>query len=95
LFDCETAADAGLGLDGRLESTDEKVERRFSHVDCVTLEVHADVSLVSSPAFSDSDAIVSPPSLEYRLRFNDLLLPAEAGLAWPGVGSRELADRRD
>lgn len=32
-FDCETVAEPGRGLEGRLESREENVERRFSQVD--------------------------------------------------------------
>ena len=95
LFDCETAAEASLGLEGRLESLEEKAESRFSHVGCVTLEDHTGVSVMSSPAFSCSDAIVSPPSLECILRFKDLLLAAESVRTWLEGGSLGLAERRD
>ena len=33
-FDCDTAADPGRGLEGRLESIEEKVDRRLSQVGC-------------------------------------------------------------
>lgn len=92
-FDCETAAESGLGLDGRLDSMAENVERRFSHVDCVTEEAQPEVSLFSSPALS-SDAMLTL-SRECTLRFNVLFLLPESVLACPALGSRETADCRD
>lgn len=89
-FECETAAEAGRGLDGIVDSNEEKVERRFSHGDCVTEDAHPEASLASSPALS-SDAMLKL-SRECMLRFIILLLLPRSVRACPVLGSCVCSD---
>lgn len=96
-FDCENAADAGRGLGGRLESIDEKVDRRFSHVDCEVEDAVAEGSLSSSPSLSFPDCDPMPSlSLDRESRLKDvMLLKSRLLRPCPETRSLETADRND
>lgn len=49
-FDCDRAAESGRGLEGWLESCEEKVDSLRSQFVGVPNDGHADASLVCSPA---------------------------------------------